>query len=423
MLRTLSFALATTLLAVSARATTYYVDAGASPGGDGLSWSSAFNDLQSALAAAVDSDDVWVKAGTYLPSKQALPWDPRSVSFRPKLGVSLYGGFDGTEATLGERAGLYDQTILSGNLGIVGSTLDNAYHVVQVVTPDPGPPVRIDGFTIEGGNADAYINDNYGGGIFTANAVMQVAHCTLRDNAADWGGGISAPLAGRVEVVHSRFTGNIATYSGGGIWGDAIQLYVYNCEFRDNLAGNKGGALANRWTSPKLTQFQNVVFNGNSANHGGAVWMAGGSGVAGGGLFTNCTFAYNFAASSGGALFASPNAQQPAKSKIKNSILFHNTALAGRQLKGPHQVVFSDVQGGWPGKGNIKIDPRFRSVDDMHIRPSSAARNRAHYAKVLPDYFDLDADGNKQERTPFDLDGNPRAVTATRVDMGAYEVQ
>ncbi|MCX8212608.1 MAG: hypothetical protein OTI34_16255, partial [Lewinella sp.] len=82
-----------------------YVDVDATSGGDGTSWENAFTDLQSAIATA--SGDIWVAAGTYKPS--AYPADcagcatNRDFTFQLKDGVSLYGGFAGTETMLSER--------------------------------------------------------------------------------------------------------------------------------------------------------------------------------------------------------------------------------------------------------------------------------------------------------------------------------
>ena len=48
--------------------TVLYVDDGAAPGGDGLSWGTSFVDLQAGMDAAagiVEPVEVWVAAGTY----------------------------------------------------------------------------------------------------------------------------------------------------------------------------------------------------------------------------------------------------------------------------------------------------------------------------------------------------------------------
>src|ERR1044072_8249072 len=76
-----------------------FVDASAAGANNGTSWANAFTDLQSALAIATPSNEIWVAAGTYKPTATA----DRTISFAMKNGVGIYGGFDGTEAQRGQR--------------------------------------------------------------------------------------------------------------------------------------------------------------------------------------------------------------------------------------------------------------------------------------------------------------------------------
>jgi hypothetical protein len=74
-----------------------YVDAAATGAGDGSSWDDAYTSLQSALTAAVTGDQIWVAAGTYKPSVEVIWSGPRFRAFQLKNGVTLLGGFDGSE--------------------------------------------------------------------------------------------------------------------------------------------------------------------------------------------------------------------------------------------------------------------------------------------------------------------------------------
>ena len=76
-----------------------YVNAAAAGSNTGASWANAYTDLQSALANWPACVDIWLARGTYKPTTTT----DRSISFAIKPSVFLYGGFAGTEASLGDR--------------------------------------------------------------------------------------------------------------------------------------------------------------------------------------------------------------------------------------------------------------------------------------------------------------------------------
>src|SRR5215216_536112 len=104
----------------------YHVKSDAAGANDGTSWTDAFTSLQSALAAALTGDEIWVAAGTYKPT----PGTNRTISFGLKNGVAVYGGFAGTESARGQRDPAANISILSGDIGLPGDNSDNSYHVV-----------------------------------------------------------------------------------------------------------------------------------------------------------------------------------------------------------------------------------------------------------------------------------------------------
>src|SRR5436309_3275359 len=100
-----------------------YVNAAATGANSGASWSDAYTDLQSALAATQSGDEIWVAAGTYKPTTGT----DRTKSFVMKTGVGIYGGFTGSETARSQRNLTATTTTLSGEIGATG-TYNNSYH-------------------------------------------------------------------------------------------------------------------------------------------------------------------------------------------------------------------------------------------------------------------------------------------------------
>lgn len=100
------------------QAAVIYVDVNATGAEDGSSWADAYRHLQSALAAAVQSDEVWVAQGVYRPDYDPITdqhtGDP--AAYFNITNVSLYGGFDGTEIDREQRNPDVNRTILCGDL-------------------------------------------------------------------------------------------------------------------------------------------------------------------------------------------------------------------------------------------------------------------------------------------------------------------
>ena len=169
-------------------------------------------------------------------------------------------------------------------------------------------------------------------------------------------------------------------------------------------------------------------------------------------VLINCTFSANSAATSGGGMFAFQSS--PA---LINCILWGNSDEGGMDEsaqihvdRSSPVVSYSIIQGlnTFAGNGNIGNDPLFvdpdgadeiagTQDDDLRVQSGSPAIDAGDNTAVPADIADLDNDGDTTERTPLDLNGNPRFVddldtpdcqqapgtcgTPPIVDMGAFE--
>lgn len=352
---------------------TIFVKHDAAGTGDGSSWANAYPALSGALQAATAGDQIWVAAGTYKPDS-GTPNAP----FALLAGVQLYGGFNGTEATLGARNVAANVTILSGDHAgddipgdFTQKRTDNATHVVEIAAGiGTAAPAVVDGFTISGGhtkvgaaNADL---SRRGGGIL-ANAPLTARNCRFTDNYSESGSGLAAlgAAASGVLVDNCLFEANEATAGSAGIFlrdlsagGEVNQcifrnnktnrgclypltssgIVVDSCLFENNDAGaNFTGGMFTWQTNFTLT---NSIFRNNTATSSAAMYN---DGRAGNHFFTidNCIFENNTATGNIGAI-----------NNWQASFLMKNCIIRGNKSKGFAQV-YAD---GGEGNDQFTID-------------------------------------------------------------------
>ena len=156
------------------------------------------------------------------------------------------------------------------------------------------------------------------------------------------------------ELPEHRVEGFTIT-NGNNNFGGAIYCHhdgkptFKNCIITGNRASSGGAIACDDSGSPT---FINCLISGNSAQgNGGAVASTTYDGT--GPTLINCTITGNTAEREGGAIFL-----ERGVARLTNSIVWDN---GGDPIRGAVEatVTFSDVQGGWPGKGNINKDPRF----------------------------------------------------------------
>lgn len=417
-----------------------------------------YSTIQGAINAAVDGDEISVAPGTY----------NEAIDFIGKA-VRLYST-DGSEVTVIDGTGL-DRSVVTCASGEGAGSIIEGF----AITGGTGTPVD--------SGIPQYPIIRSGGGIYVAHSDPVVKDCVLIANDGDRGGAMYVDNGGP-HVFGCRFEENTAGYSylddhygypvhgggGGGIYNDGsspiisacsfVQNHsttwgagivnvgsgatISDCEFVENAAWD-GGGISNQGGSPSII---NCGFVGNSAsgdhgggNRGGGIqnantrssvvncvfrdnWVSGsGGGISnwkGSAAVVNCTFVGNSAGVWGWGDGGGMNRHSDAAVTVANSVFWANIP---DQIESGVMVTYSDVQGGWPGIGNIDADPLFVDAEngDFRLSPGSPCIDAGNNT-VVP------------EGITSDLDGNPRFVTdpctpATGnldgvnppIDMGAYE--
>lgn len=419
-----------------------FVDTDAMGANNGTSWTDAFNHLQDGLAAADPDNKIFVAQGTYHPDEDTN--DPcgtgnRTATFGLISGVALYGGFPSGGDDFGDRDPNRYETILSGDLlendgPDFDNNGENSYHVVTASGVDPN--TILDGFTITAGNTDG--GCFYGAGMYNVSSSPTIKNCFFTRNTANSGGGMANDQSSNPLVTNCLFVDNSVGTAGGAMSNmEVSNPEIVNCFFAGNESLHYGGAMVNHPSAnPILT---NCVFTSNTAGESGGAIATGGTSSP---VVINCTFSANTAGLNAGAIGSGgPDFT------IVNSIFWGNSAPTEPQIgsSDPCSVLvsFSDVQGGWPGTGNIDLDPQFKDPngpddiagtedDNLELAHDSPCIDTADSNSMPPDYADLDTNGDTSEVTPLDLAGRARftddpvmadtgAGTPPIVDMGAYE--
>ena len=406
----------------------WYVNDDATGANNGTSWTDAFSDLQDGLAAAGDSEEIWVAAGTYVPGFA------RADTFQLVTGVALYGGFAGTEDSWDLRNWVTHQTILSGDIngddgaGFTGYE-ENIYHVVT--SNGTAAAAVLDGFVISGGNADQSSNNDRGGGLFNDGGGPTVRNCRFEANSVGGkGNGIGGAIydnAGSMQIIACQFVGNRAfsgaLHGGAAIYSSSGSPVIVSSLFDGNSAEPGGGALDLWLGTPTI--INSIFINNTATGAGGAIRNVGNVPT-----IINCTFANNSAPANGSAMVNTTWFGADSLPVVTNSIFWGNTSSGGADVitdtgTSVTTLNYSCLEGGWGGAGvfNTSGDPLLTNPAGGNVRlqsMSSSAYNAGSNAALPTDIGDVDGDGDVDEILPLDFYGGVR-IQFNTVDMGAAE--
>lgn len=432
-----------------------YVKEGGS--GDGSSWEQALGDLHTAIEQSQPGDQVWIAAGTYVPTGHQIRNNPKTQHFEMKNGVTIYGGFpaNATNAIrMEDRNWEVHKTILSGDLGG-----EHVYNVFYTNGSRWDSTAILDGVVITGGHGSLS-----GGGmnIYESNPVIR--NVIFTENSADQGGSlyiVGAPLIENVTVTRSSamqgggiyikdtdygdngdvilngvtIVDNVASHEGGGIYlwnyiqgtiknstisgnravegggiyyenydgnyyGDGY-LDIINTEITGNTASSNGGGIRN--DNGKFLALTNVTLSGNTANIGGGIYN-----YATEVIVNNSIIWGNHASTEGKSIFLQLSSNLSPEKQFLSYPTYSNSLIEGAGGSGRYW----NEAFGYDGDKNIDTDPQFYDV--------SGGKYTVHQSSPVVDagsnylYFE------RYRNTFRDLAHEMRIVN-TYIDIGAFE--
>jgi len=420
-----------------------------------------FATIQDAIDSASDGDIVEVSPGTYSGDGN---WD---IDFRGKaITVRSTAGSEQTiiDCTGQSHRGFYFHRKERADSVLRGFTIIGAQVTGSEIPPDdvywissPTHPI--------------------GGGIYCEFSSPSIIDCVIKQCAAELGGGIGcvggAPMIidCTIEQCHA---GGLGLAESGG-YGAGIGLIrdsdpnIINCIIKNNVGyHNSQGAGVYCWQSSAKLANCDISFNSAPGYiEGGGIYCAGAStqvvlehciisnntAEIGSGLFTtspidafnamgsnnnsgagiesqvplcyvnitNCTVAHNrlpesqMSSLNGGVIHSISS-----DITIRNSIVWYNdgTAISLIEPVSNSPVLYSNIEGGYPGQSNIDTPPLFASavVVDYHLK-SFLGRYEPHNNKWVMDNNHSPCIDAGDPKDPIGPELRPNGK---RINMGAY---
>ncbi len=201
--------------------------------------------ITTAIAAAVDGDEIVVRPGLY---NESLDFLGKSIVVR---------SLEGPEATVIDATGY-------GGAAVFRSSEDSL--------------TRLEGFTLTGGIGTLVIGTRYGGAILVSDSSPTIVGNIIRGNRADLGGGVCCWPSAFPTFEGNVIRENVAAQSGGGVFvsGGSAPWFRDN-HIESNRAFGGGGFFVTGTSSPLLEG--NVIQDNLAASTGGALMFQASSGI------------------------------------------------------------------------------------------------------------------------------------------------
>jgi parallel beta-helix repeat protein len=329
----------------------------------------AYTEIQPAIDAAVNGDEIIVRDGTYAgPNNKNLDFGGKAITL-----ISENGAASCVIDCENDGRGFYFHNSETASSIVDGFTIRNGMavngggiHCYYFSSPTIRNSI-ISGNSADRGGAiycwsdaaptisNCVITENYanyfGGGIRCRGSSPTITDSTISANSSAWGGGISCWVGSSPNILNCIISENTAfTYSGGGIaLENSSSATIANCTISNNSSVTGGGGIYCFYqSSPTLT---NCIVAGNSAGYHGAGIHCYSYVNAN---LINCTISDNLSTTSGGGISSDFHSDLT----LINCILWDDTP--NETLIGQLSTItatYSDVEGGYAGDGNIDSDP------------------------------------------------------------------
>ena len=253
-----------------------------------------FDNIQAAVDAASDGDEIIVMPGTYTSTqdghvvnmlgkavmlRSSDPSDPEVVAATIIDGEDARRGLacfnDETSGTIID--GFTISNGLSANFdynnnGSIGTYEVNSGGGIYLFESIP----IIQNCIFENNNSPADYFGQGGGGIYIYGGDgASIAGCIFKFNEGGYGGGIHLQSANSVNISSCKFYGNTATIiagsDGGAVRSDHSSSIINNSIFTDNNANGEGGALI--YNNSTGTISGSYLSNNNAGGWGGGIYI------------------------------------------------------------------------------------------------------------------------------------------------------
>ena len=360
-------ALVSLCLTASAFSATSYVKSGGT--GNGTSWALARGDLRTAMNSAVSGDTIWVARGAY------------AACCTLKSGVSLYGGFVGTETAVTQRNPKINFTIFQAS---------KKASIINIAK-NASSATRLDGVIIAGGRS----NTNGSGIYCDSNSSALITGCTIAGNETSIsGGGIYCAPTSSPTISGNRIIGNISGMRGAGISTYRSAAKIVNNVIMGNRAGNTGGGVC---LHNSTAQIVNNTIVANQANSGGGISIDRGADLPA--ITVAPTIANNIVMQNSSGICKDGTVSLAIA--VYNNCVYQNGSLDYKLVP-------------YSGNNNISSNPLFVNlpIGNVHLTSTSPCINVGRNTDYTG--LALSTEGNK------DIDGESRPLT-TSIDIGADE--